>query len=279
MEILKSDGKRVEYEPNKIRRTLLRAGAKPELIERILESVNRQIRDGMSTRALYSIVRRELKRASRCLASRYNLRDALLKLGPAGFRFEKYVASILGAYQYETATPEDEFAGLCVRHEVDVVAKKNGRTIMIEAKFRNKFGESVNLKDTMATWAAFVDFVEGAKTGKCPHFDEVWIVSNGRFSERALQFGVCRGIRMVGWGAEEHSLPRLVDHATLYPITVIDDIRSDELDAFAENNLMLCREIAERDPTSLGRQMKISGERAAKIISACQDVIGVHKSP
>lgn len=275
MEILKSDGKRVEYEPEKIRRTLLRAGAKPDLAEHILENVGRQMRDGMSTRALYAVVRREIKKASRRLASRYNLRDALLKLGPAGFKFEKYVASILNAYQYETETPEDEFAGLCVRHEVDVVARKNGRTIMIEAKFRNKFGDSVNLKDTMATWAAFVDFVEGAKTGKCPKFDEVWVVSNGRFSERALQFGVCRGIRMVGWGAEEHSLPRLVDHATLYPITVLDDIRAEEMDAFAENNLMLCREIANREPDSLARQVKVSGDRAAKIINACQDVVGV----
>ncbi len=273
MEIVKSDGRRVEFNPEKIRKTLRRAGAKPDLIERVIADVQPQVHDGMSTKALYRLVRRELRRSNRRVAGRYNLRNALLKLGPAGFKFEKYVASILAAYGYEVEVPETEFAGLCVDHEIDVIAKRDGRSAMIEAKFRNKFGDSVNLKDTMATWSAYGDLVEGAKMGKCPKFDEVWIVTNGRFSERALQFGVCRGIHMVGWGAEEHSLARLVDHATLYPITVLDDLHQWELDGFSENNLMLCREIAGRDPDELAKKVKMTSDRAEKIINACREVI------
>ncbi|MDD5252001.1 MAG: ATP cone domain-containing protein [Patescibacteria group bacterium] len=273
MEIVKSDKRRVEYNPDKIRKTLRRAGAKPDLIERVLKNVEAKLKDGMTTKHLYAIVRHELRRASRVIARRYNLRDSLLKLGPAGFKFEKYVASILTAYQYEAETPEDELSGLCVRHEIDVIARKNGRSVMIEAKFRNRLGDTVTLKDTMATWSAYLDLVDGAKSGKCPHFDELWIVTNGRFSERALQFGACRGIRMVGWGGDEHSLPRLVDHATLYPITVVDDLRQWELDGFASKGLMLCREIADEDPRKLAKQVGLPSERAGKIISSCQAVV------
>jgi len=273
MEIVKSNGKKVTYNPEKIRKTLRRAGAKPDLVRAVIESVDRQVRSGMTTKELYAVVRRELRRLNRRVATRYNLRNALLRLGPAGFKFEKYVASILSAYQYEVEVPETEICGLCVDHEIDVIAVKNGRRAMIEAKFRNRYDESVNLKDTMATWSAFLDLADGSKTGKCPKFSECWIVTNGRFSERALQFGVCRGIHMVGWGGEEHSLPRLVDHATLYPITVLDDLRQWELDGFSESNLMLCREIADRDPEGLAKQVKLPGDRARKIVAACRSVI------
>jgi len=273
MRITKSDGKQVVYNQEKIRRTLKRAGAKPDLIRQVLENVNRQLRDGMTTRELYAIVRRELRRLDRRVATRYNLRNALLRLGPAGFKFEQYVAAILAAYQYEVETPAEELSGLCVNHEIDVIAKKDGRAAMIEAKFRNRFDETVSLKDVMATWSAYLDMTDGARSGKCVKFDECWIVTNGRFSERALQFGVCRGMHLVGWGGEEHSLPRLVDHAELYPITVIDDLRQWELDNFTAANLILCREVAGREPEKLVKQVKLPVERLRKIIATCEQVI------
>jgi hypothetical protein len=273
MEIVKSTGQRVEYDRGKIVETLRHAGANQETIDRIIPKVEAKFQDGMTTRRVYSLLRKEIRKASRGLAHRYNLRNALLKLGPAGFKFEKYVASILAAYQYEVEIPDQDLFGICVRHEVDVIATKDGQTAMIEAKFRNKFGLTVSLKDTMATYAAYQDLVEGGETGKGRHLDELWIVTNGRLSERAHQFGVCRGIRMVAWGSEEHSLARMVDHTTLYPITVIDDLRQWELDRFAENNLMLCREVAGRDPQGLARQLKLDRNRAAKIVQACQEVI------
>ncbi|MBN1585450.1 restriction endonuclease [Candidatus Uhrbacteria bacterium] len=273
MEIIKSTGQRVEYDREKIRQTLRHAGASDRTIRQVLPRVEEKITDGMTTRRIYSILRREIRKSNPALAHRYNLRNALLKLGPAGFQFEKYVASILKAYQYETEIPDRELLGLCVRHEIDVIAKREGKTVMIEAKFRNQFGLTVSLKDVMATWAAFEDLVDGSKTGKCPRFDELWVVTNGRFSERAYQFGVCRGIRMVGWGSEEHSLARMVDHTALYPITVIDGLRQWELERLFKNDLTLCREVAGRNPADLARQLDIPKERVQKIILSCQEVI------
>ncbi len=277
MEIIKSTGERVPFNPVKITETLKRAGAKPALAEQVLANTAQKLRDGMTTKQVFSVVRKELRKLNRSVASRYNLRSALLKLGPAGFKFEKYVASILTAYQYETELPEKELTGLCVDHEVDVIARKNGRIIMIEAKFRNRFGDSVNLKDTMATWSSYQDLVEGAKSGKCPLFNELWIVTNGRFSERALLFGACRGIHMVGWGHGEHSLARLVDHATLYPITIIDDLHQWEMEGLSKNNLMLCREIADSDPERLAAKAGVTDDRAKKIINTCREVVEVDR--
>lgn len=276
MQIIKANGEKTEFRPEKIRETLKRIGAKPETIEHVLLNVTKNIAAGMTTREVFGIVRRELKKEDRCLAHRYNLRKGLLKLGPAGFTFEKYVASILQAYEYKTELPADDLAGLCVRHEVDIIARSPSRTIMIEAKFRNRFDDTVTLKDTLATWARLIDLREGSKEGKkTPHFDEAWIVTNGRFSDRAQQFGVCKGMHLIGWSSEESSLARMVDHAALYPITVIDELRQWELDNLVKKGYVLCREIATKNPQALSRQTGIPQDRATKLVTDCKEVVNI----
>jgi len=276
MKIIKSTGERVDFDPEKIRQTILRMGVEPARAGRIVERVTKRVTRDMATRRLFSIVRRELRREGRYLAQRYNLRNALLKLGPAGFKFEKYVASILNAYQYSAHVPDRDLVGMCVHHEIDVIAEKDGRRIMIEAKFRNQFGDRVKLKDVMATWSRYVDLCDGSKANKsCPHFDEVWIVTNGAFSDRALQFGLCKGIDMVGWSTRENSLARLVDHASLYPITVLDGLRQWELDRFSEIGLMLCREVATKNIGKLSGRTGIPRPRIERIVEQSRQVAGV----
>jgi hypothetical protein len=284
MKIIKSSGERVEYDPQKIRDTLTRTGAEEKVVDNVVRRVSKRVTRDMTTKRLFAIVRRELRREHRYLAQRYNLRNALLKLGPAGFKFEKYVSSILNAYGYKAYVPEKDLVGLCVNHEIDVVAEKGGRRIMIEAKFRNRFGDKVNLKDTMATWSRFMDLCDGNQTNKsCPHLDEVWIVTNGAYSDRAYQFGVCKGIDMVGWSTKGNSLAALVDHASLYPITVIDGLKQWELDKFADIGLILCREVATKEAGRLSSKTGISRARILKIIEQCKEVAGQdtrkHKRP
>lgn len=274
MMIVKSDGQRVAFKPEKIGETLRRIGAKPELVAHVTERVAKAIKTDMSTREVYQMVRRELRKENRCIAHRYNLRSGLLKLGPAGFRFEKYVASILRSYRYEADTPKDNLRGLCVDHEIDVVAKAKGRTMMIEAKFRQRFDDTVNLKDAMSTWARLIDLRDGASQHKAtPKFDEAWIVTNGRFSEAALQFGTCKGMQMIGWTRGEQSLARMVDHAVLYPITVIEGLKEWELEKFSKKNLMLCTEVADKKPGPLALATGLPLARVQSIVDSCKEVV------
>src|SRR5688572_22750722 len=98
MNIVKSDGTRVPFKTDKISETLKRIGAKDDLVSHVVQKVTAKVKDGMTTSEVYAIVRKELHKENRCIAHRYNLRAGLLKLGPAGFKFEKYVASVLQAY-------------------------------------------------------------------------------------------------------------------------------------------------------------------------------------
>jgi len=273
--IVKSKGEKVHFNPDKIRQALIRAGARPETIKHVIDRVTAKVKEGMTTRVVYRIVGSELRKEDRCIAHRYNLRKGLLKLGPAGFIFEKYVASILEAYGYDAVVPKDEIKGACVVHEVDGIAKRNKSIVLIEAKFRNKFEDTVTLKDAMSTWARYQDLQAGAKKGFCPAFNEVWIVTNGQFSDRAQQFSDCKGLRTVGWNSKVHSLAKMVDHEALYPITVLDELKQWELDAFTDHGYLLCRQVAKKDPILLAKSIGIPQQQATRIVRDCKDIVRV----
>lgn len=273
MQIVKSTGERVRYEPGKIRHSLRRAGADSDVADRVVNAVTERVTDGMSTRAISRLVARQLKREHAALAYRYTLRDALLKLGPAGFLFERYVASIFQAYGYRTSMPE-ELPGLCVDHEIDVVAEKEGARVMIEAKFRNDFDYFVKLKDTMAAWARFVDMNEGAAARGKRGYDQLWIVTNGKISTRSQKFGACRGIRLLGWNyPAERSFASYVDHVSLYPVTVLHELKGEEIGRFADRGLLLCREVAAHSPKRLAERVRMAQGRAEAVVRACRQII------
>jgi len=275
MFIIKSSGDKAEFDPAKVKRSMLRGGADEKTADEILELLQKQLHDGMTTRQVYKIVFDQLKKHKACVACRYDLRNALLRLGPAGYKFEKYVASILNAYRYDAHAPEEDIEGSCVMHEVDVIAEKDNRKIFIEAKFRNQFNGNVDLKDTMATWARFLDLVDGSAVGKCPHFDEAWIVTNARFSDRARQFGICKGMHMIGWNIpKERTFAQMVDHVSLYPVTVLDDLTQAELDKLSHHGIMLCKEVTEMDSNELQDKLDISEKRVLELVKMCADVIG-----
>jgi len=282
MYIVKSTGETENFSLEKLRGGLHRAGIPHHLVDRVSNAVAERVKNGTTTRQIASLVNEQLKRESRAYAYRYTLREGLLKLGPAGFQFEKYFGAIMSAYGYETSYP-DEFHGACVDHEVDIVAKKDGRTVMVEAKFRNDFDYFVKLRDVMAAWTRFQDLNDGAKLGKCPKFDQLWVVTNGKISSRSMKFGECKGIRLLGWNyPTDESFAHYVDHAALYPVTVLHDLSAKELATLSDKDLMLCRDVATRTPKQLARAASLRIGRAETILRNCRMVIdpesGVHGS-
>ena len=274
MQVRKFGGELVPFDREKVIASVMKTGASREEAEAVLVSIEPSLQDGMPTKELYRLVHETLKGRSMCFACRYGLREALQKLGPAGFKFEKYVASILNAYNYVASVPEADLQGACVAHEVDVVAEKEGQRIFIEAKFRNNENGVVSLKDIMATWSRFIDLVDGASVGKVDHFDACWVVTNARFSDRARQFGECKGMRLRGWGyPKDNSFGQMIDHRALYPVTVLHDLSQAELEALSRHGMMLCRQVEQIEPEDLAEQIGGSEERARELIELCTTVV------
>ena len=271
--IKKASGQTVPFNPEKIKNSLKRSGAPNDIQEKVLKKVEESLVPGITTDEIYAIIRKELKGSSPSSSARYQLRSSLLRFGPAGYNFEKYVGAILTEYGYKTELPF-ELQGACVTHEVDVIAEKDGRKMFIEAKFRNRFDDVVNIKDTMATWSRYLDLVEGARLGLCPHFDEAWIVTNARFTSHSLKYGHCKNMVLIGWNhPKERTFAKMVDLNSLYPVTVLDDVTDKEVQIFSKNNLMLCRELIGKDVGQLAQLTGLPNTRIQSIIDQCQQII------
>ena len=132
----------------------------------------------------------------------------------------------------------------------------------------------VNIKDTMSTWARFLDLVEASKLGLTPHFDEAWIVTNARFTSHALKFAHCKNMVMIGWNhPKERTFANMVDLTTLYPITVIDDLKQDEIDLFMKQKISLCREVIGKDSAKLAKKIGVSKARMQDLQSQCEAIL------
>lgn len=273
--IKKSDGQLEPFSRHKLSRTLKRAGAKQRVANAIASKVSMRVKNGMATSDILKMALRLLNREAPQVAPRYNLAQALIKLGPTGFEFEKYVAELLRAYGYETELP-DILTGSCITHEVDILAEKDLRRSMIECKFRNQTGIYIGIKDVMSTWARFLDLVEGAELGNCPHMDEAWLVTNTRFSSDGLKYAHCKGMILIGWNhPEERSLSQMIDAKALYPITVLQGVDEKKFKALASGQVMLLKQLVDTDAielvtrTGLGKEyIKKLTENAKRIMDA-----------
>ncbi len=134
MKIIKHSGSIVDYNPIKLRQSLLKSGASQMVVSSILKTIEKEIYKGISTKQIYKMAFGLLKKISGSHAARYNLKEAIRLLGPAGFFFEKYIARLFASEHFETVT-NLILQGKCVSHEVDVLVKKNEIIAMVECKF------------------------------------------------------------------------------------------------------------------------------------------------
>lgn len=204
MEIVKANGERETFVPEKLEASLLRAGASPEEVKGVVDHIVATLRDGMTTKELYEHAFRYLAEWKKPVAKRYSLRRALMEMGPTGFPFEDLVAEILKEKGFETLTRQTVLGG-CVPHEVDVVAWNKKKLIMVEAKFHNELGTKSDLKTALYIKARFDDLKDNVYDygGEDRKLTEGWLVTNTKFSSTAIHYGICQNLVMIGWNYPE----------------------------------------------------------------------------
>ena len=278
LSVVKASGESEPFNSEKVYRACLRAGASPALAKIIIDQIEGILYDGISTREIYHEVRRLLEASRVEVAARYSLKEALMRLGPAGFPFETYIGELLEEYGYETKLRRI-VEGFCVKHELDIIAMENAgsesKMHMIECKYHNAPGIITGVKEVMYTYARFLDLKEGWEHGKCEKFEKAWLVCNTKSSLDAQAFGRCRGIRLLCWKYPEgEGLESLIDRRALYPITVLRSLKSEYIEDFSRNKIMLVKDLASYDLkrlealTGLGdealRRMKDEAERLCR---------------
>lgn len=272
MKVKKYSGDLVEFDLNKLRRSLKNARASDSLIDSILQEVTRHLYDGISTKQIYSMAFGMLRPKKNAVASRYKVKHAIMELGPSGYPFEKYVAAILDAQGFKTETGV-QVNGHCVNHEVDVVATNSHKQYMVECKYHNTQGRVNDVKVPLYIQSRFVDIntEHKNKNGHKAIFQECWIFTNTRFSVDAVAFANCMGIKLVSWDYPNGGgLKDIINHAHLFPVTALMSLTKSEKSILLEHGIVLCKEIL--DNPGLLKATKIDPAKHTKILSDCRDL-------
>ncbi|MFH1473910.1 MAG: ATP cone domain-containing protein [Candidatus Aenigmatarchaeota archaeon] len=258
MWVVKASGETEKFDPGKIKRTCIKAGASDELANEIVKKVKEKGYNGISTREILRYTLKLLSKKRPIVAAKYDLKGAMFRLGPAGFIFEKFIGEVFKEYGYSTKV-HNILTGRCVSHEVDVVATKANKNFMIECKYHNMPGIYTSLKEALYTYARFLDLVEGSKKKACMNFDQPWLVCNTKFSCDAVQYACCRGMRLLGWNYPEgEGLERMIEEKKLYPITMIRSMDNMSLERLSMSNLVLALDLVRIPIKELNNISKIS---------------------
>lgn len=258
MWVVKASGETEKFNPQKIKRTCIRAGASEELADKIVREVAKKSYDGISTKEILNIALKLLNKEKPQIAARYDLKGAMFRLGPAGFVFEHFIGELLKEYGYQTKV-HNILRGHCVSHEIDVIASKDGKNFMIECKYHNMLGIYTGVREALYTYARFLDLQEGSKRGLCQEFEQPWLICNTKFSEDSIQYANCIGVRLTGWSyPEDSNLKTLIEEKKLYPITMIMGLDADSLDKLASCSFILAIDLLRIPLGELNNITKIS---------------------
>jgi len=272
IEITKANGEKSTFESKKLFESLLRSGADRTESQGIVDSIADELYPGISTKEIYRKAFSLLRSRSRVLAARYNLKNAIMQLGPSGYPFEKYIGSILQHQGYRVQVAK-LVQGQCVNHEVDVIAEKGDEHFMIECKYHNQQGTLSDVKIPLYINSRFLD-VSGRWQKQPGHhikFHQGWVITNTRFTLDALQYGKCAGLRMIGWDyPTKGSLKDMIDTLGLYPITAITSLTLNEKKDLLAKGIVLCLEISSNQ--QLLAETGIKENRSKVILNECKSL-------
>ncbi len=282
--VIKASGEKERFRPNKLKRTCLNAGAPPDLAKRVVKEISKRVYNGISTREVLDMTMKLLHKEMPPVAARYGLKGAIMRLGPAGFNFERLFAEILKEHGYETKVHQF-VQGSCVKHEIDIVAAKPVRYhpdlphphlkyFQIENKYHNSPGIYTGLKETLYTYARFLDLQDGFKKRLCQKFDQCWLVTNTKFSRHALEYANCKKIKLTGWrypiGA---SLETMIQEKKLYPITVLRGLDKNSRFRMSKAGLMLCKDLIRKDINKLMELTQLTKRKLKDLSNEAEQIL------
>lgn len=266
--VKKENGERELFNPQKALVALERAGLQEKDADEVLRRLESRIYDGIPTRKIYSILFQLIDRRRPEVSHRFNLKRALIDIGPEGYEFEDFISRLLGVQGYDTEVRQ-KLQGKCVSHEIDVIAAKGGKSYMMECKFHNQAGTRCRIQTILYVYARFLDLQAGAKLGLCPKFTAPWLVTNTKFSEDVIKYAGCMNLPLLGWHYPYgKSLEAMIEKSGCYPVSVIR-MKPDSLRRLLKGKIVTVFDIPET-PQKLSEISGVSRADAAEIIERAQ---------
>jgi predicted RecB family endonuclease len=245
--ITNSEGEAIKFSEERLRTSLMKAGASLFLANEITEDIKRALKSGLPKYQIFQTAFKLLKKKEKLSAARYKLKQGILELGPSGFAFEHFIGELFRAQGYHVKVGQF-VEGKCVSHEIDVIATNELETVIVECKYHihSRFNDIRN-------------------NGVYKEF-KGWIFTNTSFSDDARAYANCSGIEIMDWNSEKkRNLKDLIYTHELFPITCLLSITKEEKTMFLNQGVVLIKQL-QKDHDLLERNIRNSN-RIKNILS------------
>jgi len=272
MKIVKHSKAIVDFDRSKLKQSLLKSGADPDIVDDVLQIIEKEVYEGITTKNIYRMAFGLLKKKSNSHAARYNLREAIRLLGPAGFFFEKFIARLFASENYETKVGLI-LQGRCVSHEIDVLIKKDNFVSMVECKFHAGQDVATDVKVPMYILSRFNDLRDKEHDifSRKDTISKCFIVTNNRFTTDALDFAKCSGINLLSWDyPQTNNLKTKIDSHHLYPITCLTTLTLSEKEKLLALDAVLVLDIVNN--RAVLEQIGLSSNRIRNVLKEASEL-------
>jgi hypothetical protein len=266
--IIKADGKKELYDEEKVNSSFKKAGASQRIATEAAKTLSKKIKHNMSTDEIHRKALDQLKVIEPKVALKYSLKRAIMNMGPEGYVFEKYIAKILGEYDFTTEV-QKIMKGYCVEHEVDVVAERNDKTYLVECKYHNSPGIKSDIKTALYIYSRFMDIKKASSTkGSDGNQLEAWLVTNTKCTSDAVKYAGCVGLKILAWHyPKTENLQYFIETKNLYPISILSTITEKQKDRLFDHDIILVKELIGLDTNKLTGLVEADHGAVLKILN------------
>lgn len=243
--ITNAQGQHEPFSFDKVYQSAKRVGASDFQAREIAAAIQKDAYPGMKTWEIFSKVKELLEKRNQKSAMRFSLKEAMRKLGPTGYSFEKYIGEIFECIGYKVKLNQF-IPGKCVSYEIDFVAEKDDFMYIGECKYHKLPEGKVDLQVALANSARFNDILDKGALGK--KAIKSILVTNTKLTSEAIKYSECKDIDVLGWRyPAEQGLEYLIESRNLYPLTILPSYKGRLAEIFLRDKKMLVKDIIEAD--------------------------------
>lgn len=285
--IRKASGDAQPFSAKKFKESLQRSGASRNVIDQITQEIEKWLLEETSrlekekrsegaipSRSIYKKAFAMLRRKTVSNAARYKLKNAMMEMGPTGYPFEHFVGEIYKLLGYQTEVSQI-LEGVCVTHEVDVVATKGKHQRFIECKYYSSTGKNANVQVPLYIRSRVNDII--AKRESLSQYDGYTfsggIVTNTRFTADAEAYGLCSGLHLLSWDFPKgNSIKDIIDRERIFPVTSITQLTIAQKKVLMDSGIVMCRQLLDNKKAidSLG----LTAKKRQKLMDEIRDLCG-----
>ncbi|MEM5815183.1 MAG: ATP cone domain-containing protein [Candidatus Aenigmatarchaeota archaeon] len=262
--VTKANGTKESFDKNKIINTCLKLKLNYQQAQEVVKKIEKKVYDGISTKKILKMIFRYAKLYRPSIGYQVDLKESISLLRPKP-DFEKFIGIVFSVLGYKTET-NLILKGACVEHEIDVVAKKNEETIIVEVKHHVNPHKYTGLDVFLEVNSTLEDLKEGFKIGNHPYnFSKALVICNTKISEHAKKYSLCKKIEAIAWKYPENfGLEKIIEENKIYPITFLKEISSFELQKLGDCGIVTIKQLLD-DARKISSKTKISLKRIEEL--------------